>query len=392
MTQAKAPGIQGTGHLEHIDILRGVAILMVIVVHSAQRVPGLPFAARLLSEFGQMGVQLFFVASAYTLCLAFERRQTEPHPVKSFYLRRLFRIAPLYYLAIGLYFAVALVRDGGTGLSNMPLSNYNAFNITLNVLFLHSLHPAANNTIVPGGWSIATEMMFYAVFPLLYPLVRRAHAGSWLGLPVALVLSGCAAMAWQVCALGSWQVPPLKNSFAYFSLPAQLPVFMIGIATYLWSHNQPVRTGKDGSLPLLALGVPAGIAASLALWTTNWPLAFAIIPTLCATSFACLFVLLARTRAKVGWLIQIGKVSYSMYVFHFVVVWGMNKYLSGIRESLDMSTTLSFVLYVGLASGLTFLMARASERIIERPGIDLGNRIVRAMQRGNRQPTSQGAT
>lgn len=69
----------------YIDSLRGLAILMVVLVHTAQSVKGLSYYSERLSKFGQMGVQLLFVLSAYTLCLSTEKRIDEKHSIKSFY-------------------------------------------------------------------------------------------------------------------------------------------------------------------------------------------------------------------------------------------------------------------------------------------------------------------
>ena len=81
--------------LPWIDALRGLAILMVLANHVALVIPGLSAPVLALARFGQMGVQLFFVASAFTLCLSWQqRRHDEPLPVQRFLLRRVFRRGP----------------------------------------------------------------------------------------------------------------------------------------------------------------------------------------------------------------------------------------------------------------------------------------------------------
>ena len=83
---------------EYIDLLRGLAILGVIAVHSQEQIPTLFQLTSSIFNYGQLGVQLFFVASALTLCLSMTERK-EATPV-NFYIRRFFRIAPLYYFGI----------------------------------------------------------------------------------------------------------------------------------------------------------------------------------------------------------------------------------------------------------------------------------------------------
>jgi peptidoglycan/LPS O-acetylase OafA/YrhL len=145
--------------------MRGTAILMVIAVHTSLSVPGLPQFAKLLCAYGQMGVQLFFVASAYTLSRSHVARSAEPHALANFYLRRFFRIAPLYYVAIALYLALYVAsHDVGAAVRGY----YSARNVAANLFFLHGFVASANNHVVPGGWSIGTEVAFYAIFPALF--------------------------------------------------------------------------------------------------------------------------------------------------------------------------------------------------------------------------------
>src|SRR6187402_3310869 len=139
----------------YIDATRGLAILLVIATHHLQAVATtypLTDLGRSLSDFCRLGVQLFFVASAYTLCLSMDRRSDELHPLLAFYIRRFFRIAPLYYLAVLLY---ALIGRG----------TYTPLSIGSNILFFHGFVKSAFNDVVPGGWSISAEMIFYLWFP-----------------------------------------------------------------------------------------------------------------------------------------------------------------------------------------------------------------------------------
>jgi peptidoglycan/LPS O-acetylase OafA/YrhL len=89
-------------HYAYIDAIRGIAFLSVLVSHGAISV-GHFYATNLLSQ-GVFGVQLFFLASAITLCHSMhERQKVDKFPVFYFYLRRLFRIAPLFWIALAFY-------------------------------------------------------------------------------------------------------------------------------------------------------------------------------------------------------------------------------------------------------------------------------------------------
>lgn len=71
-------------HLNYIDALRGIAILLVVIVHTSESIKNLnPSLIKFLS-FGQLGVQLFFVLSAYTLCLSYSSSFHAPNKKKYF--------------------------------------------------------------------------------------------------------------------------------------------------------------------------------------------------------------------------------------------------------------------------------------------------------------------
>lgn len=90
--------------LDYIDDLRAMAIIMVIIVHTSQSISNLPYSLQLFTEYCRMGVQLFFVLSAITLCMSLSRVSSNRENLIIFHLKRFFRIAPLYYFGIAFYF------------------------------------------------------------------------------------------------------------------------------------------------------------------------------------------------------------------------------------------------------------------------------------------------
>ena len=101
-----------------VDFLRGIAILMVVLIHTSQcgtGVLGLPKAIASLAFLGSKGVQLFFLMSAFTIYLSFVRhKESEKLSVSNFYIRRFFRIAPIFISPLPIiFFKTGL--DQGTG-------------------------------------------------------------------------------------------------------------------------------------------------------------------------------------------------------------------------------------------------------------------------------------
>lgn len=157
--------------LGFVDALRGIAILLVIGAHAGV-VTGLVGLAGGLANLGGYGVQLFFVVSAFTIFLTLERaRARETFSIRNFFIRRLFRIVPVYWMGILLYSALYHLQSRGW--TAAPF----AWHFPLHILLINSLVPSAQSSVVPGGWSISCEVLFYITgSTLVFPHSQRARS------------------------------------------------------------------------------------------------------------------------------------------------------------------------------------------------------------------------
>jgi peptidoglycan/LPS O-acetylase OafA/YrhL len=162
--QLRESTIEKTGHFQFVDSLRGIAVLGVLLVHTGQRVARLPGSVAAVTEFGAYGVHLFFVASAFTLFSSLNQRsRSESRPTLNYFLRRLFRVAPLFWLAVLFY-----VWWYGTGPQYWAPHGISWPDVLATASFAHGWSPTWINSVVPGGWSIAVEMNFYLLVPFLF--------------------------------------------------------------------------------------------------------------------------------------------------------------------------------------------------------------------------------
>jgi peptidoglycan/LPS O-acetylase OafA/YrhL len=137
-----------------LDFLRGIAVIGVVTFHTlAIFNPEIPVLTAVLA-LGVHGVQLFFFVSALTMCYMWDRRSGESQPVLKFYIRRLFRIGPPFWLAMIGYLALF-----GAGPSYWTPDGIGFRHIAVVATFLHVFWPDTANAIVPGGWSIGVEMV-----------------------------------------------------------------------------------------------------------------------------------------------------------------------------------------------------------------------------------------
>ncbi len=369
--------------LAFVDDLRGLAVLMVILVHTGQQVPGLGPLAKALCGLGQMGVQLFFVASAYTLCLSFENKAGEPRRTLSFYVRRVFRIAPLYYLAILAYFSISLLGRGEPGGGLSPVGAYTPVHVIVNILFLNGFDPWANNNIVPGGWSIGTEVAFYGMFPALFFLAKGALRESPRRILLLALLLGATNVAAQY-VISLFTVRSIKNNnFLFFFIYNQLPVFVLGMAVY-FLQKRKAEFGRWTSPAFSALALALSGGGLVLLWTLEpllWPAYFPLVE---GFAFCALLNLFAALRVTLKPVARIGVVSYSMYLLHFIFAFFLvPRFLGPVLRSAwaqGHATTL-LVLTYGLIVGLTYVLASFTYEHIEKRFILLGGDLIKAFQK-----------
>ncbi|MBS1229938.1 MAG: acyltransferase, partial [Proteobacteria bacterium] len=212
-------------HLQVVDALRGYAILLVIFSHATPYVPQLVWPAKRFFLLGTYGVQLFFIASALTLLMSWGRSR-DPLGVRSvrFFVRRFFRIAPLYFLAIPFYWVV----------KHQVAADFSLETLLATLFFYNAWSPYLIPTVpgwiaVPGGWSIGVEFCFYFIFPLLAASVdslRRALVFFVVALAIMIAASSFGAALYP--EIGS----EARGTFLYFWPPNQLAIFALGFVLY----------------------------------------------------------------------------------------------------------------------------------------------------------------
>lgn len=353
--------VSGPPHrLAHLDALRGVAILGVIACHHVLEFPGIE-SRWALAAIGRLGVQLFFVVSAVTLCRAAEARAEAG--LGAFYLRRVLRIAPLYYLGLALYAAVRWRWPGLAPAGEAP-DLYAAGNVVANLLFVHGFMPGAYNHVVPGGWSIGVEMTFYLLFPALFAGASEVERrGGVRALAAASAAAWVSGVGLQLL-VGRWLGRGPDDPFIASSIANQLPVFLIGITGYFAVERGAVRIPEAGKW-LVLTGVPL-----LVLILRPMPLVDQVVPTLAAIVFVFALAVV-RDRSAGRWIVLIGRRSYSMYILHFLPVWVAGALVEGAGVTGQRLWCLPLLAVVLIA---TYGAAGVTERLVERPPVALGQR------------------
>jgi peptidoglycan/LPS O-acetylase OafA/YrhL len=355
--------------LNYIDFLRGIAVLLVILVHTSQSIEGLSQPLANLAGYGQMGVQLFFLVSAYTLCLSAEKRKEEKSKNINYFIRRFFRIAPLYYFAIAFYMIRSCLQNFMESGYFIPSEQYSLPNLFANLLFIHGFYPPANNNIVPGGWSIGTEMMFYVFFPIIFNILNKVKGKNiWL-----VIMMPMLALIINISFQFILGVEAKSNSFLYFNLINQLPVFLIGFALF-WSERAGLLNYLNWKTDIISF-VSFSTIVTL-LWKLKPLYAFSIIPFLVALSFFFLYDLFSKIKSLNNpVIVELGRVSFSLYIFHFIFAWNFSKAIFQSLNSLLSANFLLILCYV-ITVFLTYCLARVTEILIEKRGISWGQQLI----------------
>ena len=369
---------------------------------------------------GEMGIILFFILSGFLLFLPFARAilfdQPGP-PLRRYYIRRIFRILPGYYVSL---FLITLYLQPGY-FQPAHLYQFWLF-LTLRMDF-----PLAYQQINPPYWTLAIEFQFYLVLPLIAWLMGKVASRGALRMRV-LKINACifVMFAWGI-ATRYWgffmtsSVP--THDFTAIISSALRPyifgtsgkyfeVFAIGMliaVAYLYLRNEP-RTGSLNTCVRLlspyvfALGII--VIACANLWhyyvvyvhgiTLHYLDPYQGILTyskdvLNPVSFAlgyglCLFAILhgpASLRKPFEWqpLRWIGLISYSLYIWHDPFIIYFQAYFLPKFQALDWALDTQYMIFVFWVVVTVFPLAITFYRWIEVPGVRLGEWICRWLER-----------
>jgi peptidoglycan/LPS O-acetylase OafA/YrhL len=368
--------IDSSNRLDWLDALRGWAVLGVVCVHSAGVTQSTGLTGKIASS-GQYGVQLFFVISAITISLTYQahiaRYGRSLRSQLSWLTKRFFRIAPLYYLAAVFY----------------PIWNYAVFRVThhqyggttqlghilANLAFIHEWVPSANNSVVPGGWSIGVEMFFYATVPFIWlirSVPRRVTA-----LVFAAAMGPLVTLLVSLATTNSLYVT--NNTFLYFWFPTEAPAIIIGLLLYLAKDGKfqpstsPLRTlaSLTCSVILFSIGIYVGTGTKAA------PM---LAPAIMAGSFAFLMAgLNGPIKAAIvnPPAIALGGISFSVYIVHFAVLTIAHAVFHKAHLSRSGPLPLASVIIATLA--VTSIIATFTKRFIEDPFNRIGHTFASTM-------------
>lgn len=350
--------------LPGLDLLRAIAIVWVMLFHSWM-IGGIGGPLQPIADYGWMGVDLFFVLSGYLIGhqLLEPLSRGEPLRFGAFYLRRAFRILPVFFTVLAMYVLFPGWREAP---GMQPAWQFVTFTLNLLIDYRH-------NQAFSHAWSLCVEEHFYLLFPLLaWWLARRPSRVLAIGtavfvVVVGMLLRGYASLhgkdwlesiyypTWTrldgllagvaLATIQTWQPDWWAAMQRRANLLACAGTVLVGAAVWLFRDKTAFAASVFG-FPLLALALALLVMA--AAGNTGWP---------------------GRWRIPgAGW---IAGISYSLYLSHKLAFHAVH---DALPRWPAVHGLIAFAMYALAAAATGALLHYA----IERPFLHLRTRLVGA--------------
>lgn len=345
-----------------LDAIRWYAAFGVYAYHTMPRdaayysgyhIPAaLSFVLASFVKSGAYGVDIFFVLSAYLITglLSHEKSSTGSIHVGQFYMRRILRIWPLYFLVLAISLLVTFI-DSQQNLTWQQAIVFALFSGN----WIFAYNPDLIYSIANPLWSISVEEQFY----LAWPWVVKRVSIRWAVI-IMLLISWTTRIVLVVTKahFGVWD-----NTLAHLDPIALGALLSISLNGKLPNLRTPVR------VLLIVIGI-LEIGAAGALPYTEFPaspsvlLLYPLISTGgCLIVFACLNWGAWALNNKV--VVYLGSISYGIYVFHRPCLWFLKHFYFGAHKT----SLVNFVLYWSCGLAMTLGIAALSKRYFESPFI-----------------------
>lgn len=294
-------------------------------------------------EASEVAVLGFFVLSAFVLCNSLRDSSDHLAAIVGFWIRRVFRIMPLaIFVVLSTY--VFFMWSRHYLISSDPWPRYNDFSLATLKWSLLLL----DRTFNPPGWTLIYEVAGYALIPIVFVATGKPS-------PRTLLYGTTALALWLFFTkLGNWA--DLSQAFA------------AGMVAYF--INERVKANKVAISLLTTVFVAASVVRYFQPSPYDWTAVTSVL-------LASLLLLVVMTKPiadalNVSMLQWLGKVSYSIYLIHYPVMWTTALMISGLFEIRRLPDWQLFML---ISIPATLVVSAGTYRWVEKPFIALGSKI-----------------
>ena len=359
-------------HYPELDGLRGIAIFLVVAYHARSIVqpdsfPAMAFHSVL--EAGWIGVDLFFVLSGFLITGVLFNSVDQKDYLARFYVRRIFRIFPVYYLALvafplGFYLLEMPQYAGPVGISYW--------------VFLQNWLPffgAMPDERFAHFWSLGIEEQFYLLWPILF-LVLHRH--KW-------ALHAFAGLILASVVFRIFFVHYNTHSAGYFSTLSHIDGLIVGSAlAYIFRQKHDPEKLR-GLCTMVLTASPVSLVAVLIIangfqMQNGIVLVYGLISvSVFFGSIVALSMLVpehskSRVMLRAAWPRFVGRISYGIYVYH----WPLTLILMHYWPANGAGYWLNFLMFFTVVWCASIYVAWLSHLFIEQPIMTLRERVAPA--------------
>ncbi len=365
-------------HFPNLDAVRGFACLIVFVAHFFEYVNNRDLSAveqwgyiHLIQGAGAMGVSLFFVLSGFliTYLLIREKEARKTIHVGFFYMKRILRIWPLFFLIVLITFFIFPLATGRYDgeLTRQHLPWFLTFTINFDRILTNFF--GIGNDCAGVLWSVAVEEQFYIVWPLIVLIFRKRS------FPIVAILIVIGS------ALFRHVYKTDNDMLLYHTASVAGDLALGGLAAYYGFYSEAFRNFFRNRPTWFRASMLAGIVFVFAnhYLLLHAPITAVAGRFILAFSFAllisdqCFGNPKQFSAGRIPFLSQIGNISYGIYCFHMFLVVGVLKF--NLAMGYERLPALLFYLEMLSALLLTVGVSALSYRYFERPILNFRSRF-----------------
>ncbi len=383
-----------------LDGLRGLAALGIVIVHYSSglswRLPVVATAERFY-EMSPLCLDVFLILSGFLIGGILLRTRNAPDYYRTFYRRRFYRILPLYYAWIAIFFVFFFVGQGW-GLTPPRNLSDTLYLASFALLFQNFFVSIIESTfIVAPTWTLAVEEHFYLLAPVC---VRRLSLRRLVQMLLGVILLAplfrgvlfrfvAHREKWADVATRIWS-------------PCRADALAMGVLLAVIWRSPEVRDWVDRHISLCFWGMFAGSGSAMLLsWMARANVSFCSFLSVAfgrtGVEFASLSVivyLLWRPKSAIArWfnskpLLELGKISYCLYLIHWGILWMIYRFILHTRFGGHLRLD---VVVAPIALAISIGIAELSWKYLESPLIQhahgSGNKLATyQFNAGNRKP------
>ncbi len=313
-----------------LDNLRACAFMLVFFSHMYFNFFPANEVYRKIFAHGEIGVQIFFVLSAFLIMYLSLREfsKTGAFSVLHFFKKRILRIWPVYFLVVGASYLIYVLSNTTELMGCIHMFSYFLGNVCMIQDFPH----VAGALTISPMWSVSVEQQFYTVFPIVFLLgILVLQKFQKINKALLHIVVFAAAAALIAYALYVRYLHSDNWRYIDYSLASSLPSLISGLCLAYFMHKRVriidhMRTYTKAYAIFGLLIFAYGIVLKN---TYPWGALLYVIPIICSV---LIYIVLA-TKEKVG---QTGKrsivgymglISYGLYAYHMFAVVLVQKFL-----------------------------------------------------------------